>query len=163
MGLLPEEASLWVAEEEEVQRQSREQISPKNVPQGRMMAFGLLQGTPTPSARTLPANTAPVSGFSCRTKPQAANLQIWSQRPIIRCKFAVQVPLSRETTTLLHFLLLPPKYPARLDLLFYCRSKLKILPSYRPVCKPISTESYTSPHQWISFLENKKLLSISRS
>lgn len=68
-GVVLKGASLWIAEEEEVQRQSREQSSPKNVPQGRMMGFRLLQGTPTPSARILPANTAPVSGFSCKTKP----------------------------------------------------------------------------------------------
>lgn len=125
------------------------------------MAFGWLQGTPTPSAgpsqQTLPQTQAfpakpSLKQLICRSE--------WSQGPTIRCKFAVQAPLSRKTTTLPHFFLLPPKYPARLSFIVAaCRSKLKTLPSYRPISKP----SYTSPHQWISFPENKKLLSISRS
>lgn len=69
MGLRPKGASLSIGGEEEVQRQSREQSSPKNAPQGGMMAFGLLRGTLAPSAKTLPANTAPVSGFSRKNKP----------------------------------------------------------------------------------------------
>lgn len=116
--MLPKGAPLAIAGEEEAWRQSREQVSPKNAPQERMMAFGSLQGTPIPSAgpsqQTLPQTQAfpakpSLKQLICRSE--------WSQGPTIRCKFAVQVPLSRKTTTLPHFPLLPQ---VSSTILFYC-------------------------------------------
>lgn len=66
MGLRPKGASLSIAGEEEVKRQSREQISPKN---GKNDGIWIAARDPDSFCEDPPANTATVSGFSYKIKP----------------------------------------------------------------------------------------------
>lgn len=104
-------------------------------PTGKNDGIWIAARDPDSFCKDPPSKHCPFSGFYA--KPSFKQLicrSECSQRPTNRCKFAVRVPLSKETS-LLHFFLLPPKYPARLYFIVAsCRSELKILQTCLQTC-----------------------------